>query len=270
MKRNKIDYVCFSSIKISDPVISGKTVKSNVTLELLDKKKYNFFIINKYENNLKNDYIPLLRMAFCMPILNYGLFTKNFILDFELSEADFSLLNDLNEVFSKDIFVNKILRRRANFILPQFFPNEKFVEPKDAEPKAKITPSKVIKDEKLTNNINFDSCGILSSGGKESLLSYCILKELGKKVYPFYINESGGHWKTAVTAYRYHKKTQKNTRRIWTNVDRFYNFILDNLKFIRKDFRKIKADTYPIRLCIFPFTFSHFYRYLLKITLVIF
>jgi hypothetical protein len=29
--------------------------------------------------------------------------------------------------------------------------------------------------------------------------------------------------------------------------------MLDNLKFIRKDFRKVKADTYPIRLCIFPF-----------------
>jgi hypothetical protein len=253
MKKNKVDYLCFSSIRISEPIIYNKTVKSIVTLEHLNKKKYNFVFINKYENNLKNDHIPLLRMAFCMPLLNYGLFTKKFILDFEFSNADLSLLNDLNIIFSRDIFVNKILRRRANFILPDFFPNEKLVEKVDAEPKAKIEPIKIIKDKKLTNIINPNSCGILSSGGKESLLTYCILKEIGIDVYPFYMNESGGHWRTAISTYRFHKKIEKNTQKIWTNVDRFYNFMLDNLKFIRKDFRKVKADTYPIRLCIFPF-----------------
>jgi len=253
MKKNKINYVCFSSIKISDPIISNKTVKSTITLEHLNKKKYDFVIINKYENKLKNNYIPLLRMAFCMPLLNYGLFTKKFILEFEISKDDLGLLNDLNIIFSKDIFVNKILRRRANYILTDFFPNEKLIKQKDAEPKAKIEPKKVTANEKLSRNINSNSCGILSSGGKESLLTYCILKEIGADVYPLYVNESGGHWRTAVSAYRYHKKIEENTQKTWTNVDRFYNFMLDNLKFIRKDFRKVKADTYPIRLCIFPF-----------------
>src|SRR4030042_4444495 len=102
MKKNKINYVCFSSIKISDPIISNKTVKSTITLEHLNKKKYDFVIINKYENKLKNNYIPLLRMAFCMPLLNYGLFTKKFILEFEISKDDLGLLNDLNIIFSKD------------------------------------------------------------------------------------------------------------------------------------------------------------------------
>lgn len=253
MKNKKINYLCFSSIKISEPIISIKSVKSIITIEHFNKKKYDFLLINKYENSLKNEYLPLIRMAFCMPLLNYGLFTKKFILDFELCKSDLSLLNDLNNIFSKDIFVNKILRRRANFILPDFFPDEKLVEKKDAEPKAVIIPKKIIKDKKLTVEIKKDICGILSSGGKESLLTYCILKESKKEVYPLYINESGGHWRTALSAYRYHKKTEKNTQRIWTNVDRFYNFMLDNLKFIRKDYRKIKADTYPIRLCIFPF-----------------
>jgi hypothetical protein len=67
------------------------------------------------------------------------------------------------------------------------------------------------------------------------------------------MNESGGHWRTALTAYKYHKKTEPNTQRVWTNVDRFYSFMLDHLQFIRPDHRKIWHDTYPIRLCIFPF-----------------
>jgi len=95
--------------------------------------------------------------------------------------------------------------------------------------------------------------GILSSGGKDSLLTYSLLKELGSTVYPLYMNESGGHWKTALTAYRYHKKTDPNTQRVWTNVDRFYGFMLDHLRLIRSDHRKKWDDIYPIRLCIFPF-----------------
>jgi hypothetical protein len=84
-------------------------------------------------------------------------------------------------------------------------------------------------------------------------LSYALLDEIGADVYPLYVNESGGHWRPALPAYRHHKKTDPNTQRMWTNVDRFYNFMLDHLPFIRHDHRKIKADTYPIRLCIFPF-----------------
>jgi hypothetical protein len=96
-------------------------------------------------------------------------------------------------------------------------------------------------------------CGVLSSGGKESLLSYALLDEIGSEVYPFYVNESGGHWRTAIPAYRHHLETNPRTQRIWTNVDRFYNFMLDHLPFIRSDHRRIRADIYPIRLCIFPF-----------------
>ena len=97
------------------------------------------------------------------------------------------------------------------------------------------------------------SSGVLSSGGKESLLTYGLLNEIGCKTYPVYVNESGGHWRTALPAYRYHKKVDSKTQRVWTNVDRFYVFMLDNLKFIRPDHREVWADTYPIRLCIFPY-----------------
>jgi hypothetical protein len=96
-------------------------------------------------------------------------------------------------------------------------------------------------------------CGVLSSGGKDSLLTYGLLKELGATVYPLYVNESGGHWRTALTAYQYHKKHEPHTKRVWTNIDRFYTFMLDHLRFIRPDHRKVWHDSYPIRLCIFPF-----------------
>jgi hypothetical protein len=116
-----------------------------------------------------------------------------------------------------------------------------------------IAPAKITPDVTISASSDPQKAGVLSSGGKDSLLTYGLLKELGAQVYPVYVNESGGHWKTALTAYKYHHKTEPNTRRVWTNVDRFYTFMLDHLRFIRPDHRSVWHDTYPIRLCIFPF-----------------
>jgi len=247
------DMICFSSIELTNPFIKKNAVQSNVVLKKINGDESKFVLRLKYEKNLNNDFLPFLRLAFCMPLLNYGLFTKQFKLDFSISKSDLILLNGLSKVFSRDIFVNKILRRRTNYILPDFLPDEKKVKPSDAESKAVFKVTKIISDELIVKNTDKNSCGVLSSGGKESLLTYGMLKEIGCKVYPLYINESGGHWRTALTAYNYHKKNEPNTGRVWTNVDRFYVFMLDNLRFIRPDHRKVWADTYPIRLCIFPF-----------------
>jgi hypothetical protein len=44
---------------------------------------------------------------------------------------------------------------------------------------------------------------VLSSGGKDSLLTYGLLNEMGHEVHPIFLNESGRHWFTALNAYRY-------------------------------------------------------------------
>jgi len=246
-------FLCFSSINLSEPKLTGKSVRTDVELNKISGEKNRFSIMASYENDIDEKHLPLLRMAFCMPLLNYGLFSEKFVLDFPLSKSDLSLLNDLNVVFSADTIVNDILKRRADFILPEFIPNEKKIKPEDAKPRAIIESKEVIDDFPIVESINPNSCGVLSSGGKESLLTYALLKELGVNVHPLYINESGGHWRTAIPAFNYHRRTNPNTGRVWANIDRFYNFMIDNLKFIRKDHRLVRADTYPIRLCIFPF-----------------
>jgi hypothetical protein len=188
-----------------------------------------------------------------MPLLNYGLFSEKFELKFSICDSDFRLLNDLNVIFSRDIYVNKISRRRANYILPEYLPAEDPIRIQDSDPQAEVEPEGISEDLLIAEDMDGRRSGILSSGGKESLLSYAMLDEVGAEVYPLYVNESGGHWRPALPAYRHHKKACPNTQRMWTNVDRFYNFMLDHLPFIRSDHRNIRADTYPIRLCIFPF-----------------
>ncbi len=187
-----------------------------------------------------------------MPILNYGLFTKEIKLMFPVSASDFSLLNDLLKIFTRDIFINKLVRRKNPYILPQFLPLEDEINNENARPLAKITPLTLTEDIPISQGCANNSCGVLSSGGKESLLTYAMLKEIGAEVHPLYVNESGGHWRTALTAYRQFVRDEPNTTRAWTNVDRFYTFMLDHMRIIRPDHRKIRSDTYPIRLCIFP------------------
>ena len=193
-----------------------------------------------------------MRLASIMPVINYGLFSKEIKLMFPISASDFSLLNDLLEIFAKDIFINKLVRKKNPYILPQFLPLESEVTNENACPMAKITPTALSEDVPISQGATENSCGVLSSGGKESLLTYAMLKEIGAEVYPLYVNESGGHWRTALTAYRQFAKNEPNTTRVWTNVDRFYTFMLDHMRIIRPDHRKVWADTYPIRLCIFP------------------
>ncbi len=249
----KNSLACLSSISLSDPVIEGNTVWAEIIIHETNGPESHFRIMNKYEQNLQTDHLPLFRLAFCMPLLNYGLFSKTIRLNFPISKADVSLLNDLNLVFSRDIFVNKIAQGTDPYILPEFFPDREKIRPNDGNPKSVIRPKQIISDTQIGKHMDMMKSGILSSGGKDSLLTYGLLKELGSTVYPLYMNESGGHWRTALTAYKYHKRTEKNTQRVWTNVDRFYGFMLDHLRFIRPDHRKIWHDSYPIRLCIFPF-----------------
>jgi len=89
---------------------------------------------------------------------------------------------------------------------------------------------------------------ILASGGKESLLSEGLLREIGYETHPIFVNESGKHWFTALNAYRHYAATHPNATRVWTNSDRLFAWMLRHLPFIREDFGKLRADDYPIRL----------------------
>ncbi|MEM0150794.1 MAG: hypothetical protein QXT18_03225 [Thermoplasmata archaeon] len=245
---------CFDRIDIKDPQIEKDRI---ITKIILDGKS-EFKLIFKYEEridsieNIRN----ISRLIVSMPLINYGLFTDEMNFDFPLTEEDKKYIKDNMGIISRDIFVNKICRRRADFIKKEYIPKEDEIKPENSETRARLNFSGT-SEEKFNSNFDSNTAAILSSGGKESLLTYGLLKELGANVYPIFFNESGGHWRTALPAYKYMSTIEKNTKKVWSNVDRFYLFMLDHMKIIREDHRKVKADTYPIRLFIFgPYIFS--------------
>ncbi len=249
---NNLNLLCVQSIAVSEPQIKGKAVTTQIEIEDLGGKKSCFMLQAKYPIALSEEDLPLLRLAGAMPLLNYGLFADEIRLNYPVSEADYLMLKDLLDIFSKDILINKFVRRKNPYILPQYVPTEGEITEENAKARAKIIPKTLTVEEAICKDLDSKSCGVLSSGGKESLLTYAMLKETGANVYPIYVNESGGHWRTAIAAYRYHQQVEPNTMRVWLNVDRLYVFMLDHLKIIRSDHRKVWLDTYPIRLCIFP------------------
>lgn len=244
---------CFDSIEVSEPVVKAEKVNTKISIVNTEKEHDYFYLRFKYEEPIDRQQLELIRLTSSIPLLNYGLFTKKIRLDWQVSDADFLLLNDLLDVFSKDILINKLVRKKNPYVLPQFVPSESEVTEKNAFPIAEFEVQNLVRDTSISFQPDENVCEILSSGGKESLLTYALLKEIGAKVHPVYVNESGGHWRTAIPAYQEFRRFDQNTARVWTNVDRFYTFMLDHMKIIRKDHRKIWADTYPIRLCIFPF-----------------
>jgi hypothetical protein len=253
LESDALNLQCFESVEVSEPVLQGNSARTAVSCIDLEGKKAYFQLQAKYGENIAQDYLGFLRMASIMPLLNYGLFAKEIKLNFALSEADFSLVQDFLEIFSKDIFINKLVRKKNPYILPHYVLTKDNAQNGKELSQARITPKNILKDTPIATDPNENSCGVLSSGGKESLLTYGILKEIGAEVHPLYVNESGGHWRTALPAYRYFRNSFPNTTRVWTNVDRLYMFMLDHMRIIRRDHRRIWADTYPIRLCIFPF-----------------
>jgi len=210
-------------------------------------------LIYKYEEDVFDPNEPesqnLANMIAAQVGMNYGLFCKKIIFHGLFHENDQKFIEEMTENTCREIYVKKFLEpnpfllgkaaklpvvKKAKYLHASLeFPKTSYTGPK---PKWRLWPSDKGKH------------AILSSGGKDSLLSFGLINELKKEVHPIFINESGRHWFTAVNAFRYFQKNIPNTARVWTNSDRVFSWMLRHMPFIRSDFADVRSDEYPIRL----------------------
>ena len=190
----------------------------------------------------------LAEMMAVQVALNYGLFCRKLILHGQFDQLDRRFIREMAGNTAREIYVNKILAPNPFLVgdaarLPEI-KRKQYLQAEIAFP-----------DVRRGSRTNWRQWGtdrsrhaILSSGGKDSLLSFGLLDEVGCDVHPIFINESGRHWFTALNAYRYFRDQQANTARVWVNSDRVFSWMLQRMPFIRKDFASVRADIYPIRL----------------------
>jgi creatinine amidohydrolase/Fe(II)-dependent formamide hydrolase-like protein len=217
-----------------------------------NKKVDKISLIYKYEEkvfqpaNLSDQ--NLANIIAAQVAMNYGLFCREIIFYGSFDQQDKRFIKEMMENTSREIYVKK-------FLEPNLFLKDN-VKNLPAQKQPQFTNAIVnFVSTNTTKKVSWDlwhtyseKHAILSSGGKDSLLTYGLLDEIGKETHPIFINESGRHWYTALNAYRYFKMDISNTARVWTNSDRVFNWMLRHLPFIREDYSKIRSDEYPIRL----------------------
>ncbi len=191
----------------------------------------------------------LANMIAAQVALNYGLFCRQIVFHGEFDAVDQVFLQAMADNTATEIYVKKFLE-----------PNPFLVGPAAKLPlvhkKSYLRAALVFPDAQKTSlppraagwQPVQERYAVLSSGGKDSLLSYGLLNELGYETHPIYGNESGRHWFTALNAYRYFKEQIPQTARVWMNSDRLFSWMLRRLPFIRPDFASLRADEYPLRL----------------------
>lgn len=210
-------------------------------------------LIYRYEEKVfepdEPESLNLANMIAAQVAMNYGLFCKRIVFHGLFHESDQKFIEEMTENTCREIYVKKFLEpnpfllgeaaefpvvKKARYLRAELeFPKDSY---RGAKPKWRLWSSDKSKH------------AVLSSGGKDSLLSFGLLKELKREVHPIFINESGRHWFTAVNAFRYFQKNIPNTARVWTNSDRVFAWMLRHMPFIRPDFADIRSDEYAIRL----------------------
>jgi len=191
----------------------------------------------------------LASMIAAQVALNYGLFCDEIAFLGSYDDADRELLSEMAANTAREIYVKKFLEpnpflrgpasrlpvvRRKSYLRAHLSFRGR------GKPRRNGGPASWVVDRSRH--------AVLSSGGKDSLLSFAVLKELGVETHPVFVNESGRHWFTALNAYRHLEANCPETARVWTTSDRVFSFLLRQLPFIREDFQDVRSDDYPERL----------------------
>lgn len=227
----------------AERLVAPYTVRRGRTVESVD-------LTYRYEERVFDPDDPVDRnlaaMIAAQVALNYGLFADRIVLHGPYDAADRDLLQRMAENTAREITVKKFLQPnpfltgKAAALAPVQRENYLHAE--------LVFPDAVEKTGGAAWGGGRGACAVLSSGGKDSLLSYGLLAEAGVETHPIYINESGRHWFTALNAYRHFRDTVPDTARVWTDCDRVFSWMLRRLPFIRPDFAEVRADIYPVRL----------------------
>lgn len=239
-------------LSVSNIHIEPRKVKASYCVEKFTGETSLFELIYSYEHPYFRKKEPgdvnLASMMLAQVALNYGLFFETIEFDGLFDKTDQQFLTNMMENTSREILTNKLLVKNE-FLKPPF--DNLQPEKRDKYTQAKLlfinTQFGGLGLEKQEAETDLNKYAILSSGGKDSLLSYGIIKEIGEP-YPVFINEAGRHWFTAVNSHRYYKEIEPHTEKPWCNSDRLFNWMLKQLPFIKENYASIRADIYPVRL----------------------
>jgi creatinine amidohydrolase/Fe(II)-dependent formamide hydrolase-like protein len=249
------EFVVIDRLEVGAVRVEPRRVTATYTVER-DGKNDSTDLVYRFEEDVFDDSLASHNLASMMAAqvaLNYGLFCKRIVFRGSYDENDRRFLLRFAENTAREIYVNKLLMPnpflvgQASGLTPQrrkhyLHSRIEFAPDDSSRPDDGAAPAPI------GWAVDSSKQAVLSSGGKDSLLTFGILREMGLEVHPIFVNESGRHWYTALNAYRHLKKSHGETARVWTNSDRLFAWMLRHLPFVRQDFSRVRSDEYPIRL----------------------
>ena len=242
----------FDRLEIGPVKLESRRLKAPYRL-FWDGREDRTELIYRYEETVFDPSEPesqnLADMIASQVAINYGFFCRSIVFHGTFDGVDRRFIQDMAENTAREIYVKKFLEPNP------FLTGEVTQLPVSKKQKYLRSTLEFPEKSALKSLTKWQlwpadrhrHC-ILSSGGKDSLLSYGLINEIGREVHPIFVNESGRHWFTALNAYRYFKDNIPNTARVWVNSDRLFAWMLQRMPFIRKDFNAVRSDEYPIRL----------------------
>lgn len=244
-------------LEVGAPVIAPRRL--SVPYRVVRGDKHDTLdLIYSYEEPVFDPQVPdsrqLASLIGAQVALNYGLFCREIVFEGEFSAVDQEFLEDMARNTAREIFVKKFLepnpflRGEAAELPPLRLDDYLLARMRFTDAPAVGGPGGGSDSNPTTWATDRSRHAILSSGGKDSLLTFGLLRELDLDPHPIFVNESGRHWYTALNAYRHLAADWPRTARVWTNSDRVFSWMLRHLPFIRDDFASVRSDEYPIRL----------------------
>lgn len=244
---------CFDKIVVGPVAVKPRSARVKYELHF-DGVRKEYTLIQSYPESVDiRGFAEISTLAGVVPAINYGLFADTIQFKAPIHELDYKFILDMMDVTARDIFVNRILSR-TGLIKEEFIPSEEEVTPETAKPRAEVQVAETFQGSDVDFEPDYSKCVVMSSGGKESLLTYGLLREAGCETYPYFVNEAGRHWYTALTAFRALRETDPKTRKVWTNVDRLFAFIEKNMKIVVPNYWRKNREIYPVRL----FWYAHY------------
>lgn len=238
---------CFREISVS--------LKENSPRRIVSEIKFDgdvFRLIFSYNRRVEIPDENLAGMISLLPVVNFALFTDKIIADFPSDSVDRKFISEMIRINNIETFINSICRRRYEFFRKDFLPDDGDISLENAVGRTEVEYTGEGKAlEKLREKTSANGMGVMLSGGKESLLTFGMLREMGMDPWALFYNESGAHWNPAIPVNRYIRSTERDLK-VWTNTDRLYRRMLRSMKILDQAAVSAVADTYPVQLFVFP------------------
>jgi len=175
-----------------------------------DGKISSFDLIYRYQEDVFNPDEPqsvnLADMIAAQVAINYGLFCREMVFIGHFDKVDQKFIKDMMENTAREIFVKKFIEHNpflvgdASHLSP--VKRHSYLQARVVfEDSASTSLGEKVPPSSLPWKTDHSLHAVLSSGGKDSLLSFGLLREIKDEVHPIFINESGRHWFTALNGY---------------------------------------------------------------------